>query len=190
MLFKLLSHPKAAWIRQVFELQSEVDSPTEPIGADAPVPLVDEWPGLRTHLSKERANLELVRCDGFQQMDGVNGYEERDCIIIEGTVYVTRKGDERDEIAAILRALGLQLDREQIERILLGLTDADVASGARCGQGTGDGRGAATCSGGRVRAEAAFAEHSDNNTRTESEPSSGYSGGNGGNRYVPHWCTS
>ena len=126
VLFKLLSHPKAAWIRQVFELQSEVDSPTEPIGADAPVPLVDEWPGLRTHLSKERANLELVRCDGFQQMDGVNGYEERDCIIIEGTVYVTRKGDERDEIAAILRALGLQLDREQIERILLGLTDADV----------------------------------------------------------------
>ena len=126
VLFKLLSHPKAAWIRQVFELQSEVDSPTEPIGADAPVPLVDEWPGLRTHLSKERANLELVRCDGFQQMDGVNGYEERDCIIIEGTVYVTRKGDERDEIAAILRALELQLDREQIERILLGLTDADV----------------------------------------------------------------
>ena len=126
VLFKLLSHPKAAWIRQVFELQSEVDSPTEPIGADAPVPLVDVWPGLRTHLSKERANIELVRCDGFQQMDGAHGYDERDCIIIDGTVYVTRKDDERDEITAILRTIGLQLDREEIERMLLGLTDADV----------------------------------------------------------------
>ena len=126
VLYKLHSHPKASWIRQVFELQAEIDAQAEPIGADAPVPLVDVWPGLKTHLSKEWANIELVRCDGFQQMDGVNGYDERDCKFIDGTVYVTRKGDERDEITAILRALGLQLDREQIERVLLGLTDADV----------------------------------------------------------------
>ncbi len=125
-LYKLHSHPKAALIRQVFELQAEIDSPAEPIGADAPVPLVDVWPGLKTHLSKEQVNIELVRCDGFQRVDGVHGYDERDCIIIDGTVYVTRKGDERDETAAILGALGLQLDHQNIERILLGLTDAEV----------------------------------------------------------------
>ena len=37
-----------------------------------------------------------------------------------------RKEDEQDEISTVLGELGLQLDREQIERMLLGLTDADV----------------------------------------------------------------
>ena len=126
VLYKLLSHPNAAWIRQVFELQSEVDSPTEPIGADVSVPLIDVWPGLKTHLSKEQANIELVRCDGFSSWTESTATNQRDCIIINGTVYVTRKGDERDEIAAILSVLGLQLDRQNIERILLGLTDLEV----------------------------------------------------------------
>ena len=126
VLYKLLSHPKAARIRQVFEVSAESDSLLKPIGADASVPLVDAWPGLKTHLSEERQDIELARCDGFRRIDEAHGYDERDCIIIDGTVYVTRKDDEREEISTILGTLGLQLDREQIERILLGLTDADV----------------------------------------------------------------
>ena len=126
VLFKLISHPKAAWIREVFELQTESDSPTEPIGSDVPVPLVDVWPGLRTYLSREQANIELVRCDGFKQLDAVQAYDGRDCIIQNGYAYVIRKEDEQDEISTVLGELGLQLDREQIERMLLGLTDADV----------------------------------------------------------------
>ena len=74
VLFKLLSHPKAAWIRQVFELQAESESPTEPIGADAPVPLLDAWVGLKTHVATEQASIDLVRCDGFQTFpDGARG---------------------------------------------------------------------------------------------------------------------
>ena len=128
VLHKLLSHPGADRIREALELQAQAiaDTPVEPIDTDEPIPLMDVWPGLKPYLPKERANLELVRCDGFQQMDGAHGYDERDCIVIAGTVYVTRKGDERDEITAILRALGLQLDREQIEKVLLGLIDEDV----------------------------------------------------------------
>ena len=125
-LFKLLSHPKAALIRQAFELQGDIDLPTEPIDVDDPVPLADIWPGLRNYLSKEWANFDLIRCDGFRRLDGIDGHDERDCIIKDSAVYVTRKSDERDELITILRTLGLQLDREHFERILLGLTNAEV----------------------------------------------------------------
>ena len=190
VLFKLLSHPKAAWIREVFELQAEIDAQAEPIGADAPVPLVDVWPGLKTHLSKERANIELVHCDGFQQMDGVHGYDERDCIIIDGTVYVTRKGDERDEITAILRALGLQLDREQIERVLLGLTDADVQAARDAVREWATDAERLLAAVGEFELRRRLPSTLITILRTESEPCSGYSGGNGGDRHVSHWCTS
>ncbi len=126
VLFKLLSHPKAALIRQMFGLQDKIDLPPEPINADSPVPLVDVWPGLRSHLATNHENIELVRCDVLRHMEDARGYGQRDCVIIEGTVYITRKGDERDEIAAIVEALELQLDQKQIERVLLGLTDAEV----------------------------------------------------------------
>ncbi len=126
VLRKLLSHPKAASIRQVFELQDETDLPPEPTGADDPAPLLDIWPGLKPHLSSEQGDLQLIRCDGFRSIDGVLSEHEVDCFIKDGSVYVTRKDDERTELAAILRELGLRLDREHIERILRGLTDAGV----------------------------------------------------------------
>lgn len=123
---KLLSHPKATLIRQMFKLQAVDDAPIEPVGADTPVPLVDVWPGLNAHLSIQQKDIELVRCDGFQQLGEVQGHGERDCIIKDGYIYITRKDDEQDEISSVLRELGLQLDREHIERILLGLTNTDV----------------------------------------------------------------
>ena len=123
---RLLSHPAAGRIRQAFEIQGDIELPTEPIGADDPVPLADVWPGLRPHLSEDLKNIDLVRCDGLRLVDGVQGWDERDCIIKDSTVYVTRKSDERDEIVAILQALGLQFDDDYIERVLHGLTDAEV----------------------------------------------------------------
>ena len=48
VLHKLLSHPKATLISQMFELRAEVDVPLEPIGADAPIPLVDVWPWIES----------------------------------------------------------------------------------------------------------------------------------------------
>ena len=123
---RLLSHPAAERIRQAFDVQDNIELATEPIGADDPVPLADVWPGLRNHLSEERMSIDLVRCDGFRRLDGIHGWDERDYIIKDSTVYVTRKSDERDEIIAISRALELQLDHESVDRVLHGLTDAEV----------------------------------------------------------------
>ena len=122
----LLSHPAGEQIRQAFEIEGEIELPLEAIGADAPIPLADAWPGLRGHLSEERQNIALVRCDQLRLTDGSHGWDERDSIIRDGTLYVTRMGDEQDEVIAILQALGLQFDHGYIERVLHGLTDAEV----------------------------------------------------------------
>ena len=124
VLFNLLSHPMAPRIREVFELQA--DLPTEPIGADSQIPLADVWPGLRTYLSENQEDLQLVRCDGFRRADGSINGDESDCIVRDGFVHITRREDERNEIKAISRGLSLQLNSEQINRILLGLTDSEV----------------------------------------------------------------
>ena len=126
VLHKLLSHSQAVSIRRAFGLSAEVDAPVEPIGEDAPIPLVDIWPGLEPHLLMQQMNLDLIRCDGFQQLSGVQGDNERDCIIRNDSLYVIRLGDERDHLCSVARELGLRLSNEQIERILCGLTNADV----------------------------------------------------------------
>ena len=128
ILFKLLSHPKAALIRRVFDLQADIESPTEPIAADTPVPLLDAWPGLKGQLATEQASIDLVRCDGFRHLDGAESRDERDCIIQRGTIYLTRKDDERDEVETILSALGMQLGPDYIERILRSHLDAEVGA--------------------------------------------------------------
>ena len=72
VLRKLLSHPKSDSIRRAFGLSVDPDALVEPIGEDDPIPLLDEWPGLEDHLAGQQVNLELVRCDGFQELDTVS----------------------------------------------------------------------------------------------------------------------
>ncbi len=126
VLRKLLSHPRSNSIRRAFGIRAEIEIPVEPIGEDDPIPIVDVWRGLGPHLAIQQVNLELVRCDGFQQLGGVQRENEQDFIIRNNLLYVVRKDDERDELRSVLNALGLRLGPEQIQRILLGLTDADV----------------------------------------------------------------
>ena len=125
VLRKLLSHPKSDSIRRAFGLRVELDALVEPIGEDDPIPLLDVWPGLEPHLTGQQVNLELVRCDGFQELDDRSGEDKRDCTIRNDSIYVRRQ-DEQDEIRAVIQNLGLQLKGEGVERILLGLTDAGV----------------------------------------------------------------
>ena len=126
VLRKLLSHPQANSIRRAFGIRAEIDVPVEPIGEDDSIPIVDVWRGLGPYLSMQQENLELVRCDGFQQLGGIQSENEQEYVIKNNLLYIVRKDDERDELRSVLSALGLRLGAEQIEKILRGLTDADV----------------------------------------------------------------
>ena len=124
VLYKLLSHPQTGSIRRAFGILSEIDVPVEPIGEDDSIPIVDVWRGLGPHLSMQQLNLELVRCDGFHQLGGVQSGQEY--VIKNNLLYIVRKDDEQDELRSVLNALGLRLSYEQTQRILRGLTDKDV----------------------------------------------------------------
>ena len=119
----LLSHPHADSVRGVFNL-AEVDTPVDPVGEDAPIPLLDVWPGLEPSLAMKQRDLELIRCDGFRSPD--DGREASDCILSDRYAYVVRKGDEEEELRSVLQGLGLRLTDEQVTRVLLRLTREDV----------------------------------------------------------------
>ena len=126
VLHKLLSHPQASLIRRAFEIRADIDVPVEPIGEDDSIPMVDVWRGLGPHLSMQQLNLELVRCDGFHQLGGVQSESEQEYVIKNNLLYIVRKDDEQQELRSVLNALGLRLGYKQTQRILRGLTDEDV----------------------------------------------------------------
>ena len=129
VLYKLLSHPKAASIRTAFDISAKVEIPTEPVGADGDsVPLIDVWPGLEPHLSERHANLNVTYCDGFQQPGGFPDGAEPAAVIedAEGVIYVRRTYDDGAQLQAIVGELGLSLANDQMRMILLGLTDENV----------------------------------------------------------------
>lgn len=127
VLHELLRHPQADRIRQAFDLHAKADLLVDPVRGDSPIPLVDEWPGLKPRLSEQQADLQLVRCDGFRRFDGETDGDEPDCIERDGSIYVARRHDEEQEIRLVLQALRLRITNNgEIERILLGLTPEDV----------------------------------------------------------------
>ena len=115
-LRKLLSHPKADMIRDAFAdygLKADSVDLFEPVGEEEPVALIDAWQELESHLDSERANLRLIRCDGFE---GVAGADAPACVIKDGFIYVERRDDERDELRAILdmREIGVPYTADEI----------------------------------------------------------------------------
>ena len=121
---KLLSHPQAALIRETFGISGESTLHLEPIGEDDPTPLIDVWPGLRNYLSAGTASIELIRCDRIIQID--DDSVELDCIARDGSVYLTRKDDERHELVLVLRELKLSPSAEQVDRILRYRTPEEI----------------------------------------------------------------
>ncbi len=128
VLRTLLSHPQANLIRETFALNPDViDLDVEPIGEDDPIPLVDVWPGLQPYLSAQKINLQLVRCNEFRKFGDISSDEdERDCIAKDGSIIVKRMDDDRYELVAILRELGLHLSDDQVHDILSRWTPADI----------------------------------------------------------------
>ena len=123
---KLLAHPMAEAIRRFFDIPGAAEDPADPVGADDPIPLLDLWPGLKPHLLLEHEDLLLVRCEGFSNTSRVLEDDELECLIKGGSIYITRKDSESDELMAVLEELGLQLSDEQVEGILGRTAPPDV----------------------------------------------------------------
>ena len=120
----LMQHPKTHQIRKAFGISVEITGNVEPAGEDESAPLVDVWPGLGRFLAPEHAELQLVRCDGILDRQGADLHS--DFVLQNGTCYVMRKTDEREELRAVIRELALEIDSAAVERILRRETPEDV----------------------------------------------------------------
>ena len=121
---ELLSRPQAALIRETFGITVESEARVETFGEDDPIPLIDVWPGLRSYLSAATASIELIRCDRILQVD--DDSEELNCITRDGTVYLSRKDDERLELVLILQELKFSLSAEVVDRVLRYRTPEEI----------------------------------------------------------------
>ena len=120
----LLEHPNTRQIRRAFPaLKTDFSSVAEPIGDDERIPLLDVWPGLRRALSVD-ANPMLIRCDRIVDASG-NDLPTR-CVSRPDEVLLVRMNDERAELEAIVRELGLDVDSAAFDEILRRATQADV----------------------------------------------------------------
>ena len=119
----LLKHPKAAQIKETFELAEPL---LEPEGEDDPVPLVDSWPGLRRHLSVQSRAVSLIRCERLDGADGSNGGQ---CAKVDGNVYLVSTGDEIEDLRLVTRELELDLDGPRLEEILRYVPREDIFAG-------------------------------------------------------------
>ena len=123
---KLLAHPQASLIREVFKLPAEVNTPVEPISEDDPIPLLDVWPGLKSYLLAQQVTLQLIRCDGFRRFDDARSENGIDFQTNGDFVYIRRWDDERAELRSVFRALDLSLTSRQVEDILRRHTPEEV----------------------------------------------------------------
>lgn len=109
-LHVLLNHPHADKIKDAFKL-------TEPdpvfTGKVDPIPLVDNWPGLRDHLRDEQLGINLVLCSGIS----VAG-SERSCVLHEGDVYVSDDNEAKlVQLILVAHHLALPMDADELIRI-------------------------------------------------------------------------
>ena len=118
-LYALLNHPKADKLREVFEL-------TEPdpvfTGEVDPIPIVDQWPGLRDHLRDDQQGMNLRLCNDI----AVAG-RERTCALHGGDVYIAAGVEGASEqLRVIADLLALRLSRDQLEVIRRRRTEREV----------------------------------------------------------------
>ncbi len=124
---RLLAHPNSARIRDAFDIR--IGTAVRPVGADEPIPLTDEWPGLREHALPEHMNLDLVRCERLVSDSGDTGLR---CYLRDGSVYLVHGDDEQEELRAVAGELGLGISDEGIDRIASRRTRSDIKA-ARAG---------------------------------------------------------
>ena len=122
----LLSHPKASQIRQAFNLQVDLTAEIEVVGEDEGVPIVDEWPALRRHLTPAELELYLVRCEGFRRTHGAMTRVDLNCLRMGNSIYVAQLADETEELSVVLKELNKSWNQEFLEGILNGSDPIDV----------------------------------------------------------------
>lgn len=113
----LLQHPRTQDIRRVFrDLRSDYAGSFETVNDDEPVPLLDEWPGLRDEIRPEHEGLDLVRCDALVNEVGEDLPFE--CQLHGKTLVVRHQEDEGTELREIILRLDVELDPQTFEEIL------------------------------------------------------------------------
>ena len=113
----LLQHPRTQDLRRVFrDLRSDYAGSFETVNDDEPVPLLDEWPGLRDEVRPEHEDLDLVRCDALVSETGEA--LSSDCLLHGNTLVMRRQNDEGTELRKIILWLGVELDPQTFEAIL------------------------------------------------------------------------
>ena len=113
----MLQHPRTQDIRRVFrDLRSDYAGSFETVNDDEPVPLLDEWLGLRDEVRSEHEGLDLVRCDALVSETGEDLPFE--CQLHGKTLVVRRQEDEDTELREIILRLDIELDPQTFEEIL------------------------------------------------------------------------
>ena len=118
VLHKLLSHPRHASIREAFDIQTEIGSYVDPIGAEESVLLIEAWPGLECHLASEQTTFQLVRCVDFSTFGRASDDDGGSCLAVDSTVYLKRHTSEQNELSCVLREIGRQDLLERIDEII------------------------------------------------------------------------
>ena len=126
----LLLHRKAHLIRRAFpELPDPPEGEPEPVGEDEPVAVLDEWPNI-VELDAIDEWIEIVRCDGFVAIDGIE--VQRNCLMQGSKIFLLRTLSEEDQIRCLLRELDIEFEDEDIKTVLEGrVNDAVEKARAR-----------------------------------------------------------
>ena len=110
-LHTLLEHPNAERIRETFNLSEPIP---EFIGEEDPIPLLDSWPGLASHLRPTQRTYQIRRCERISI-----GGRDLGLAFQPPTIYLGCTGGESDELRLVSNQLDLGLTDRQIEEVLL-----------------------------------------------------------------------
>jgi len=119
----LLKHHNSKLIREAFNI--DIVESVRAVDTTEPLPLIDEWPGLKEYLDPKHLTLDLIRCSGFEIGDS---YFELDCFKRDNTIYLKHQYDEKDELQSVLHELGLDLTGDKINMIILRQTPSEISA--------------------------------------------------------------
>ncbi len=124
VLHALLLHPMVEKIKTAFDL---LEPTPEFIDEEEPIPLTDEWPGLKEHLPPHLGTCYLIRCERILVLN-----ESKECVFHDLNIYLSDTteppdgGNGQRQLQLVADELELGLDRQQIEEILQRKTPREV----------------------------------------------------------------
>ena len=120
----LLRHPHSKLICEAFNIDRVTS--VKAVHTTEPLPLIDEWPGLKEYLDDpEYLTLDLIRCGKFEVGDSDF---ELDCFKRDNNIYLKHQYDEKDELQSVLRELSLNLTDDKINMIISRQTPGEISA--------------------------------------------------------------